>query len=86
MKIWAKALKIRVKISFNIVCLQKMAPKVCIKTHEDPFLEVTQKRGLYDLCERKLGGKNSTEKLIGEVWGNPGKILRTPNICLLLHL
>jgi len=26
------------------------------------------------------------QKLFGQVWGNPGKILRTPKICLLLHL
>jgi len=26
------------------------------------------------------------QKSFGKVWGNPGKILGTPKICLLLHL
>jgi len=52
LKIWAKVLKIRVKIASKVVWLQKMVPKVCTKTREDVFLEVTSKRGLHDLCGR----------------------------------
>jgi len=51
---WTKALKIRVKMVPNVVWLQTMVPKVCIKTHEDLSLEVTPKRGLHDLCGRKF--------------------------------
>jgi len=36
-KIWAKSLKIRKKIAPNVVWLQKMAPTVCKKSHEDFF-------------------------------------------------
>jgi len=86
LKIWAKALKISVKMAPNIVWLKKAAPKVCIETHEDFFLEVTPKRGLHDLCGRKFVGKSCTKKLFRKVWENPGKILRMLKICLLLHL
>jgi len=58
--------EIRVKISPNVVWLQEMAPKVCIKTQEDLFLEVTPKRGLHDLCGRKFRGKSCTKKLFGK--------------------
>ena len=36
-------------------------------------------RGLHDLCGRKVLAKVA-KKLFGQVWGNSGKILRTPNI------
>jgi len=42
-----------------------MAPMVCIKTHEDLFLEVTPKRGLHDLRRKKFRGKNCTKNLSG---------------------
>jgi len=59
-KSWQKPWKSGKMVS-NVVWLQKMTPKVCIKTHEDLFLEVTPKRGLHDLCGRKFVGKSSTK-------------------------
>jgi len=60
-----KSLKIRVKIAPNVVWLQKMAPKVCIKTDEDLFWRLHQWPffGGYtnDLCERKIVGKSCTK-------------------------
>jgi len=66
LKIWAKALKIRVKIAPNVVWLQKLAPKVCIKTHEELFLVVTPKRDLHDLCGRKFVSKSCTKNFSGK--------------------
>jgi len=43
-----------------------MAPKVCIKTHEDVFVEVTPKRGLYYLCGRKFVCKSCTRNFLGK--------------------
>jgi len=60
------ALKIRVKMAPNVVWFQKMTPKVCIKTHEDLFLEVTPKRGLHDFCGRKFVGKTCTKNFSGK--------------------
>ena len=90
-KVWfaenlGKVLKISVKMAPNIVWLKKVTPKVCIKTHENLFLEVTPKRGLHDLCGRKFVGKSCTKKLFRKVWGNSVKILSMPKNCLLLHL
>jgi len=68
LKMWAKALKIRVKIATNVVSLQKMASKVCIKNPWKPFLEVTQKRGLHDLCGRKVVGKSCTKTFRATLW------------------
>ena len=51
-----------------------MAPKFCIKTHEDLCLEVAPKRGLHDLCGRKFRGKNCTKKFresLGKSGQNP---------------
>ena len=56
----------------NVVWLQKMATKVCIKTHhEDLFLEITPKRGLHDFGGRKFVGKRCTKNfsgMFGEIW------------------
>jgi len=43
LKIWAKSLKVRVKMAPN-VSLQKMAPNLCRKTHEDLFWRSHQKK------------------------------------------
>jgi len=43
-----------------------MAPKVCIKTHEDLFLEFTLKRGLHNLCERKFKAKVAQKNFSGK--------------------
>jgi len=69
--IWAKALKIRVK----------MAPKICIKTHEDLCLKVTPKTGLHDLCGRKFAGKSCTKNFpgkFGEIQQNPSHSKNLP--------
>ena len=49
----------------NIVWLQKMAPKVCRKTHEDLFGGHT-KKGLNDLCGRECVGKSCTKNVLGK--------------------
>ena len=85
LKIWAKALKILVKMASNVVWLHAVGSTVCIKKHESVILEVTPKRGLHDLCGRKFAGKVA-QKTFRQVWGESGKILRTSKICLLLHL
>jgi len=46
--------------------LQKVARKVCIKTHEDLSLEVTSKRGFHDLCGRKFLGKSCAINFSGK--------------------
>jgi len=43
-----------------------MAPKVCINTHEDLFLEVAPKRGLHDACGRIFVCKSSTKNFSGK--------------------
>jgi len=60
LKIRATSLKIRVKMTPNIAWLQKMAPKVCRKTHEELFGGHT-KKGLNDLCGREFVGKSCTK-------------------------
>jgi len=51
------------------------------------FLEVTLKKGLRDLCERKVVRKSrtKTKNVSGKFAEIQTKILRTPKICLLLH-
>jgi len=56
-----KSLNTWLKIAPNVVWLQKMAPTICIKIHEDLFFELTPKRGLHDLCGRKFAGKSCTK-------------------------
>ena len=80
LKIWAKALKKRVKMVPNAVWLQNMAPNVCIKTHET-FSEVTPKRGLHDLCGRKFVGKSRTKTFrasLGKFGQNPSNPKNLP--------
>ena len=43
LKTWALSLNIRVKMAPNLAWLQKMAPKVCRKTHENLFWRLHQK-------------------------------------------
>jgi len=57
-----KALKIRVKISLKIVCLQKMAPKVCINTHEDLFWTLHQKEVFMIFVGKNLEAKIAQKK------------------------
>jgi len=43
-----------------------MAPKVCRKTDEDLFLEVTPKKGLHDLFGRKFVSKIAQKSFSGK--------------------
>jgi len=54
LKIWTNSLKIRAKIASNVVWLQKMAPNVYRKTHEDLFFwgGHIKKRSLWYLWEK----------------------------------
>jgi len=83
LKIWATSLKIRVKMAPNIVWLQKMAPKVCRKTHEDLFGGHT-KKGLNDLCGRECVGKTCTKNVLekfGEIRvKNPSQPQKLPTL------
>ena len=45
----------------------------------------TKKRSSWSSWE-KIWRQKLLKKLFEKVWENPGKILRTPKICLLLHL
>jgi len=49
------------------------------------FFELTPKRSLHDRCGRKFAGKSCTKTFRASL-GKLGKILRTPKICLLLHM
>ena len=60
LKIWSTSLKIRVEMAPNLAWLQKMAPEVCRKSHEDPFRRSHQ-IGLHDLCGRAFVGKSYTK-------------------------
>ena len=84
LKIWAKALKILVKVVPKVVWLHKLAPKVCINTW-DLILEDTPKRGLHDVCGRKFASKVA-QKTFQENLGRFGQNPSHPKICLLLHL
>jgi len=84
-KIWARVLKIRVKMAPNVVWLQKVAPKVCRKNMKTFFRSYTKKRFSWSLW-RICVGKSCTKNFSGKFLGKSGKILRTPKICLLLHL
>ena len=58
-----------------------MAPKICIKTHEDLCLKVTPKTGLHDLCGRKFAGKSCTKNFpgkFGEIQQNPSHSKNLP--------
>ena len=57
----------------NVVWLEKMAPKVCIKIHEDLFFEVTPKRGLHDFCGWKYIGRSCTKSFSGKFGEIRGK-------------
>ena len=66
-------LKIWVRTPPKVAWLQKMAPKVCRKTHEDLFWRSHQKKvfkwSLWEkLCRQKLH-----KKFFGQLWGNSGK-------------
>jgi len=61
-----------------------MVPKVCIKTHEDLFWRLKQKEVFMIFVGENLETKVA-QKTFRASLGNPGKILRTPKICLLLH-
>jgi len=56
---------------------------VCWKSGKKPWKSGLKWRPtLWEkMCRQKLH-----KKLFGQVWGNSDKILRTPKICLLLHL
>ena len=49
------------------------------------FRGYTKNRSSWSLRE-KICRQKLRKKLFGQVWRNSGKILRTPKICLLLHL
>jgi len=49
-----------------------------------PFWRLHHKEVFMIFMGENLQAKVS-QKLYGQVWGNSGKILRTPKICLLLH-
>jgi len=70
----------------NVVWLEKMAPKVCIKIHEDLFFEVTPKRGLHDFCGWKYIGRSCTKSFSGKFGEIRGKSFAPQTFCLLLHL
>jgi len=78
LKIWVKARKIRVKHRPTLFDFKKWRSKVCIKTHEHRFLEVTPKGGLHYLCARKFLGKTFRSSL-GKFGRNPShpKVLPT---------
>jgi len=77
LKIWAKSLKIRVKMAPKVDWLQKMEPKVCKITREDLFWSVTSKKDLNDLCGRKFVGKSCIKVFSGKFGEIREKILRT---------
>jgi len=72
LKVWAKALKIRVSMAPSVVWLQRMAPKVSKKTWRPFFGGHTKKRSWWSLWE-KICRQNCTKKLFCQVWGNSGK-------------
>ena len=69
----------------HVVWLQKVAPKFCLETHEGLFGSYTRERSSWPLW-KKICWQKLHKKLFGQVWGNSGKILCTPKICLLLYL
>ena len=89
-KILANALKIWIKMTPNVVWLQKMVPKVYMKTHEDLFLEVTPKKRSSWSCGRKFVGKSCTKTfraILGKFGKNPShpKNLPAPTPMMKRH-
>ena len=72
LKIWATFLKIRLNMAPNLAWLQKMAPKVCRKSHEGGHT----KKGLHDLRGREFVGKSCTKKFSWKFGEIRAKILR----------
>jgi len=62
-----------------------MAPKVCIKPHEDLFWRLHQK-DVFMIFVRENVLAKVAQTPFGQVWGDSSKILLTPKLCLLLHL
>jgi len=54
--------------------------------HMKTFLEVTPKKGLHDLCGRKVGGKIAQKAFRASLGKFGQKSFALPKICLLLHL
>jgi len=79
LKIWAKVLKIRVKMAPNVFWLQKMAPNICMKTHETLLWRLHQKEFFMIFVGENLQAKVA-QKLFGQVWGNSRKILHPRNL------
>jgi len=50
------------------------------------FLEVTPRKGLYNLCGRKFVGKSCTKNFSDKFGDILAKIIHPPKICLLLCL
>ena len=78
---FATSLKIWAKMEPNVVWFEKNGAqrlRIHIMTF---FWKLSQKRSSCSLWEKIVA-----QNLFGEVWGNWTKILRTPEICLLLHL
>ena len=86
MNTWTTSLKIRAKMAPNVIWIQKMAPNVCRKTHEDVFFGSShQKRFSWSLWEQ-ICWQQSHKNLSGIFLEVRAKILWIPNNCLLIHL
>ena len=77
MKIWAKSLKIRIKMARNVAWLYKMAPKVCRKTHKDLLLRSHKKR-LHVPFWEKICRQKLHKNFFGQFGEIRGKILCIP--------
>ena len=70
-------LKILVQMAPNVAWLQKMAPKVCKKTHEDLFCRWHREK-FFIIFWGKICWQKLHKNVFGQVWGNTDKkILHT---------
>jgi len=85
LKIWAKplknsvkSLKIRAKMAPDVAWLQKMAPNICRKAQLRPLFSRSHQKQVFIFFVGENLWATGAQKLFGQVWGNSGKILRTP--------
>ena len=68
LKIWTSSLKTQAKMAPNVIWIQKMAPNVCRKTHEDLFSKTYIKKDFHDPCGSKYVGNSRTKTYRARFW------------------
>ena len=86
LKIWANYLKIRAKISPNVIWFWKNVAQRVENHMKIFFSEVIPKEGVHDTCGRKYSHKEFPVNFSGKFGDIRAKTFAPSKICLLLHL